>query len=67
MFGHVAHLAVFACVQPALEVRGIDVEPEVADAERVESARLGQRQQSVLELGTIAGVQCGGVMRCAPV
>ena len=33
-------------------MRGIGIELDVADAERVESPRLGQRQQGGLELGS---------------
>ena len=50
MFGHVAHLAVLARVEPAVEMRGVGTEVDVADAERVESRAPGQRQQGVLEL-----------------
>jgi hypothetical protein len=51
VFGHVTHLAVPAVNQPPVEVRGVGVEPEVADAEGVEPARPGESQQLVLELG----------------
>ena len=45
--GHVAHLAVFAMNQPTIEMRGIGLEPEVADAERIEPALAGERSQVV--------------------
>jgi hypothetical protein len=50
VFGHVAHLAVLARVEPAVEMPGIGIEFEVTDAECVESTRLGQSQQGGLEV-----------------
>jgi hypothetical protein len=50
VFGHVAHLAVFALAKPAVKVCRIVLQDDIADAERVESALFGQREEVALEL-----------------
>jgi hypothetical protein len=42
MPGHVPHLAVFALIEPALQVGGIGGDGDVGHTERIETAILGQ-------------------------